>query len=546
MKCWLWLGWVGILFVAWGLIGFSPALGQVAAIGDKPIDVDFSELAKKMGWYVKKGDKKYLRVGQRVGHDGERLVPIAVIQGLPFPISSLRVAGELETSCNIKIVDVQNQEFIPTEESLIPVYEAFDPVKGQLRTIFYTQAVNVTWVFAKPGLRFITDGIEYVVEKEGATIAFTKEGVQMEGIAKRAPTPEATALMHPVSQDVSKEDASLPTQIPQMEQRLLTELEKGEIKPHFVIPEIRSIGRASQKGRICIVSDGGQLPPAKNPEERLGEGTILDFIGPVEPGAIVNKVKGKFGVILKPDGGFDPNTALFSPGAFWKSIPNLMSEDNKIDGSRGVGFAPGVRIGGLYEGDGNVAIDYIKAGEEILVCPAGTPGSIHRIIGRLKIGSYIFTGEKDVFSPLTFVLTKEGYVYLRGKGTVAFPNGRTLELGSKSVDTLTKRNNGEGKVYILLKNLEITQRGNIVTGWRLEKVNGMIGVGGTRQEAEQNLSPAKLTENGIIFIEQKNPFAGIKIFRFQIDTMTGQIKLDNFTESQLQAKGIKEIRIDGN
>jgi hypothetical protein len=74
----------------------------------------------------------------------------------------------------------------------------------------------------------------------------------------------------------------------------------------------------------------------------------------------------------------------------------------------------------------------------------------------------------------------------------------------------------------------------------------MIGVRGTRQEAEQNLSPAKLTENGIIFIEQKNPFAGIKIFRFQIDTMTGQIKLDNFTESQLQAKGIKEIRIDGN
>lgn len=48
----------------------------------------------------------------------------------------------------------------------------------------YAQAVNITWKFAKAGISFEANDGVYVSEKDGATIAFTKTGVVMDGIKK--------------------------------------------------------------------------------------------------------------------------------------------------------------------------------------------------------------------------------------------------------------------------------------------------------------------------------------------------------------------------
>ena len=46
------------------------------------------------------------------------------------------------------------------------------------------QGVNVVWDFAKPGIKFETKEGVYISEKAGATIRFTKGGVQMKDIKK--------------------------------------------------------------------------------------------------------------------------------------------------------------------------------------------------------------------------------------------------------------------------------------------------------------------------------------------------------------------------
>ncbi len=58
-------------------------------------------------------------------------------------------------------------------------------------------AINVTWEFTKPGIRFIRDGCAYRSKVEGATIQFTKEGVlvknfQISGKTKSKPHQKAT------------------------------------------------------------------------------------------------------------------------------------------------------------------------------------------------------------------------------------------------------------------------------------------------------------------------------------------------------------------
>ncbi len=227
-------------------------------------------------------------------------------------------------------------------------------------------------------------------------------------------------------QEASNAEVSSVKDVPKIEQRLVESIAREGTDGRFLIPQIRPIGTSTVGGKICIIGQG-KLPISRSANERLGEGTVLESIRPVRPGDIVNESKGTFGVLVGRNG-LDANKASYSPGAIWKTIPNLVVGD-EIDETRGVAFVSGIRLGCLYEGDGNLVFDYIKADDQILVCPAGSSGSIHRIIGRLGVGNYLFTGEKDVLYPLTFILTKEGYVYLRGRGTVKLANGETVQLG---------------------------------------------------------------------------------------------------------------------
>jgi hypothetical protein len=53
-------------------------------------------------------------------------------------------------------------------------------------------AVNAVWRFPNTGMAFETKDAIYTTMKPGASIAFTKDGIKMDGIDKKnkAPTPE--------------------------------------------------------------------------------------------------------------------------------------------------------------------------------------------------------------------------------------------------------------------------------------------------------------------------------------------------------------------
>ncbi|HUT35096.1 MAG TPA: hypothetical protein VNE39_16515 [Planctomycetota bacterium] len=57
------------------------------------------------------------------------------------------------------------------------------------------------------------------------------------------------------------------------------------------------------------------------------------------------------------------------------------------------------------------------------------PGSIHRFAGKVRYKGHTFNGEGDEQNRLTFLLTNEGYIYLRGKGLVTLADGEEVKLG---------------------------------------------------------------------------------------------------------------------
>ena len=56
-------------------------------------------------------------------------------------------------------------------------------------------------------------------------------------------------------------------------------------------------------------------------------------------------------------------------------------------------------------------------------------GSVHRFKGEIKLFGHTFNGEGDERNRLTFVLTKDGYIYVRGKGKIVLRNGKEVKLG---------------------------------------------------------------------------------------------------------------------
>ena len=54
-------------------------------------------------------------------------------------------------------------------------------------------------------------------------------------------------------------------------------------------------------------------------------------------------------------------------------------------------------------------------------------GSKHTLIGKIKLGEYLFESDKTDF--LQFMVDKDGnYVYIKGKGTVTMPDRQVIKL----------------------------------------------------------------------------------------------------------------------
>lgn len=209
----------------------------------------------------------------------------------------------------------------------------------------------------------------------------------------------------------------------------------GPLK-RFQINDIKPYNDVTIQGKCAIVGNGN-LAIAENCCDREGEGSILTLIAPIVEGSELNIMLGDIKYNLKNiKFGDDPNndsfgeidqSANFAPGAYWENISNILYE-GKIRAGNGVAFSKGIRIGSLYGSDGNIVIEYIKSRNYNIICPAGTHGSVHRLIGEINIGEYTFIGANDPLYPLTFLLHKEyGYVYIRGKGKVITPDGSVKE-----------------------------------------------------------------------------------------------------------------------
>jgi hypothetical protein len=133
--------------------------------------------------------KTYSIVGQEVGIEIGKQVPVTVYGGLPFPVSRLKVDGELVNPLTIRITGFQKGRLTVTEESVVPVYNNFDFRTGSVESKLYTQAINVTWEFTTAGITFDADGVIYKSERVGASISFSKAGVVMNGVSK-VPKPD--------------------------------------------------------------------------------------------------------------------------------------------------------------------------------------------------------------------------------------------------------------------------------------------------------------------------------------------------------------------
>lgn len=120
-----------------------------------------------------------------VTKDGKtRTERIAVygVAGLPFPIDRLTVdrRGKLEETI-IDIEDAKEGLLIPLKDSAVPINMGFGE-NNEFGASFFTHALNVRWRFAKPGIRFESEGKVYQVQKSGATISFTEQGIKVDGL----------------------------------------------------------------------------------------------------------------------------------------------------------------------------------------------------------------------------------------------------------------------------------------------------------------------------------------------------------------------------
>ncbi len=215
-------------------------------------------------------------------------------------------------------------------------------------------------------------------------------------------------------------------EVPVIEAQIVEALTKNGAKGSYVISDIRPIGASPLRGKICIAGSG-KLPIAKDTSDRPGKDVVLEWIYPLRHGDGLNMLKTKAGIMFQRAG--TDYSSIYSAGAVWQTIPRLF-EKEKFDPLCGVALAEGVRLGSLYEGDGNLMFDYVRAGGHVVLFPAGTEGSIHRFMGEITIGRYVFASDNDPLNPLTFLLTKDGYVYIRGKGTVTLPSGEKVQLST--------------------------------------------------------------------------------------------------------------------
>ncbi len=106
------------------------------------------------------------------------------VAGARFPAGRIEVDRRAKLSRTvISIEDAKGGFLIPEKDSAVPINMGFDQ-RQKFGMSFFTHAINVTWTFAKPGIRFIAGDSIYESEKAGASVSFTEEGTMIDGLKK--------------------------------------------------------------------------------------------------------------------------------------------------------------------------------------------------------------------------------------------------------------------------------------------------------------------------------------------------------------------------
>jgi hypothetical protein len=116
------------------------------------------------------------------GKDTTERIAVYGVAGLSFPVKRLEVdrrAKLIKTVINIE--DTKDGLLIPNKDSAVPVNMGMDDT-GKQGMSFFTHAINVSWCFAKTGMKFDSDESSCEVEKAGATVSFTEDGVKVDGV----------------------------------------------------------------------------------------------------------------------------------------------------------------------------------------------------------------------------------------------------------------------------------------------------------------------------------------------------------------------------
>lgn len=116
------------------------------------------------------------------GKTTEERIAVYGVAGLPFPVERIEVdrRGKVGNTV-IDIEETKEGLLIPKKDCAVPINMGFGE-NNEFGASFFTHAVNVTWRFTKSGIRFESKGKVYRVQKAGATISFTQEGVKMDGV----------------------------------------------------------------------------------------------------------------------------------------------------------------------------------------------------------------------------------------------------------------------------------------------------------------------------------------------------------------------------
>lgn len=118
------------------------------------------------------------------GKTETKRIAVYGVAGLRFPVRNMEVDHRAKLSSTIiDIEDAKGNYLIPAKESAVPLNMGFDE-NEKAGISFFTHALNVTWRFSNPGIKFYSGDSSYEVQKVGASISFTEDGVKLDGVKK--------------------------------------------------------------------------------------------------------------------------------------------------------------------------------------------------------------------------------------------------------------------------------------------------------------------------------------------------------------------------